>query len=333
MCRRCAPSLEGAKRYLEKYASDAWWYEKIALGYLSLADPTNFGKFRQNAIAAAAEAKAGDRSRAGSSDKEIPREASNHRVALSALFLSECVKRGLAKPSLLEPLLREAARGQLDTGGWSHYPGFASPGYAVDLAIITAPMFAALMNLKAGGYRIPDSVAAMAQWNLNALSVETGLAYGTRNPAPDRAGSRAAYAFLGLSELPGRDDRLLEHLRNTIPTRFEHTGEGHGVASLHFLPVAMAAHVMGPDVYERFASHWVDRLINLQEPDGAVWLPDDGAGGGEPKHIGRPVASTAVFCLILLLQNPEGAFATPRMRQAWREAAKKKHQRGEKRNP
>lgn len=320
-CKRCYPAIAAAKRHIMSKGVGGFT-ETIACGWAGLADPANFGSYVQRAIATSQGARAGGAYNG------------NFFPALGACFLAECVKRGKVGAGALQGVFADAARNQEPTGGWHHHKGFNQPGYSKDLGILTVNFYSAMMSLKAYGYAIPEDLAKSAEENIWKIRGPSGIGYGVGNEGWDPSGSRAAYVFMGLHELDPkvRNNQLYEHVKKCVPQQHATADKGHACSSLHWPAIAIASWYMGPDVYNKFASIWVDKLIDKQQADGGVYCGDDGVGGGEPKTIGNVVGSTAAFCLVLTLQQDDlPHFDTQKMRRAKEEAKRKKMEEERKR--
>jgi hypothetical protein len=143
-----------------------------------------------------------------------------------------------------------------------------------------------------------------AEKNLETLKIPTGIGYGTGSNATDRVGSHGAYAYIGIAMAEAKDNKFYDHLTGTIHGRFNRLAEGHCVSCLHWLSVSVACYLQGQDTYDSLCKEWLDKCMAKQQPDGSVLLGDDKAGGGEEKYLGDRVGSTAVFALMLMLQEP-----------------------------
>jgi hypothetical protein len=89
---------------------------------------------------------------------------------------------------------------------------------------------------------------------------------------------------------------------NGMKSRYKATDSGHAYPPLHFMAVAMAMHLAGPDIFNLFGNFWIDKLIKLQQADGSIELPH--TEGKQLQKEDKFIASTAAFAIILLLQNP-----------------------------
>ena len=229
----------------------------------------------------------------------------NWAIAMSGLFLSEIYKRYPTEKvkSALEEILKLADENVGQTGGWSHNKGFSYPkGLGRDLGIVTSIMFGAMLNMKKSGIPVPEKLFATVQANLEGLSDGMGVIYGTGNGVMDATMGRASWMYLGLHALQFRSCKYFASVPRGLDSRFKNTDDGHAYPPLHYAGVALASHLAGPQVYNKFALHWMDRLIPLQKEDGSVSLPHKENMPTQKNN--EFVSSTAAFALILLLQKP-----------------------------
>ncbi len=206
-----------------------------------------------------------------------------------------------------------AGETQEPTGGWCHTRGFAAstPGYATDLASITTMMYAAMLNMKASGIPVPETLFASAQKNLESVSDGMGFSYGTGNSVSDYSMGRGAWAWLGLSKTPDACPKAFKNIPMGLRARYKSVLNGHAFPPLHYTAAALSTHLLGSSDYSKFFQYWGDRLFALQKEDGSIELPhkEMGTVSGKPLTPAEDgyVCSTAAFAIILLLQHP-GAF-------------------------
>jgi hypothetical protein len=232
----------------------------------------------------------------------------NWYLGMGLYFLAEyATKHGLT-PEVERGLrdgLRMAVAQQEETGGWCHHremwkkDGYNLKGGGKDLGMITAEVFAALLEMKALGIE-PGPVLEKARKNLETITDGAGVRYGTDNNVGDAAMARASYALLGFQAAGLTADPLALKYARGLEARYKRVEEGvHGFAPLHYFSVAAAMHRLGPDEYAKFSAEYLDKLIATQTPEGVV-----------PLHGEDDVASTAVFACIVMMQR-EGTFRPP----------------------
>jgi hypothetical protein len=242
-----------------------------------------------------------------------PEMNGNWFVAMCLFFLAEySMKRGLTeevRPTMEKGVAR-AAQEQEETGGWCHdkhmwkKTGYNKGGGGRDLGIVTSMMFGALTEMKALGVD-SGTLLDKAARNLESISDGAGFRYGTDNPTPDVAMSRASYALLGLLAARRTDHPFCGRISAGLRERFPHCEKGHGYAPLHYFGVAAAMHRLGE--YRRFAREVLDKLIATQDGEGVVILYNDGGKDRDPQNFKDPFASTAVFACMLMMEK-EGVF-------------------------
>lgn len=245
---------------------------------------------------------------------------SNWHIAISAYFLSEVYLRS-PEASVQGALINaiNTAGGTMEqTGGWGHSPGFwrsnnyHKKGGSRDLGMVTAMMFAAMVNMKAGGIGIPESLYRRVEKHLESISDGLGFNYGSDNKVPDTAMGRGGYVLLGLTNAQIDHHPFYPKLVEGVKKRYKSVDKGHACASLHHYAIAAAMHRIGE--YSAFASHWIDPLIAAQKKNGSISL---GCDRGD-KHADE-TANAAVFAILLLLQK-EGAFKARGNKVEWKPA-------------
>jgi hypothetical protein len=305
-CKVCAPALQKAIEYVGKHPPGgrtfgAPFAGTLLQGWLGLIDGTPAtDPFLKKAVSAASRANAGGFN-------------GNWIIAMAGSFLTE-VHRHRPDDGLKAAFTRiadEAAKNQHFTGGWHHNKKFKMQGYSDDLGVVTAMLFGTFCYMKSIGLPVREEMFKKAEDNLHSLLSDSGIDYGTGLKSGDIAGSRGAYAFLGLHAAGRTDHEIYKTMLSAFPGRFPNADKGHAVGALHFLSVALAAYRMGPEMYDKFAAEWIDKCLAKQDPDGGILLGDDAVGGGEGNILGGKSGSTAVFAIMLLLQQP-GRFDPPK---------------------
>jgi hypothetical protein len=141
--------------------------------------------------------------------------------------------------------------------------------------------------------------------NLEKASDGQGICYATDNKFGDVAMSRGAFAYIGIHGSGITTNKLAKSVPQGLKARFKDMHTGHAYPPLHYTATPIALHLCGPEYYNPFALHWVDKLIALQNADGSIELPH--SEGKELQKDDKLVSSTASFALILVLQQP-GAY-------------------------
>jgi hypothetical protein len=168
--------------------------------------------------------------------------------------------------------------------------------------MVTATMLSALVIMKSEGIDVPQGLIEGATRNLSSLTRGGGICYGTGNGCPDRALSRGAAAYMGLSAAKMTSAWICGPLAQALPGAVAHTENGHAYGPVHFFAVAVAMHQMGQ--YANFANQWLPALSSRQKEDGSVHMLNDGKTDGEANFTsGHRVGSTAVFAMMILLQK------------------------------
>ena len=307
-CKSCAPALLKALEYLRQNGSQANGYSHFFMGWTYLVSGRHPKELRR-----CIQRMSGDFYKRGGFN-------GNWATCMSALFLSEIYRRAptLKLRDTLVDILRTAEAGVEPTGGWCHNKGMAmetgyhTRGGGVDLGILTCMMYGAMLNLKSARTPVPDSLFQNAEKNLETLFDGMGIRYGTENQVGDTAMGRASFAYLGIHAARHTSSPLAKGVPKGLKSRTKKTHDGHAYPPLHFTSVALASHLCGADTYNRFAKHWIDRLIARQKEDGSVKLPH--TENGEFQERDKLVSSTAAFALILLLQEP-GSFEHRRKKE------------------
>lgn len=299
-CKKCSPALGKALSYLSAKGSSAGFVQGYMLGWLGLIDSSN-ANYASKCL-----------SQAGSA-RSVGFNG-NWFISIPGIFLAGAYYRygdGRAA-SGMQQIAVDAQKNQHHTGGWHHNKNFKMQGYSEDLGIVTAMLFGMFMTMKGAGAGLPKDMIDRCEKNLEGIMGSTGIGYGTGKGDYDTAGSRGAYAFMGLHFGGQTDHPFYEKLKSAVARQVKTMDKGHAVGCLHFLSMAIANYLAGN--YDAVAAEWIDKLIEKQGADGSILLGDDMVGGGEEKNIGGKVGSTAVFAIMLLLQKP-GAFDPPKKKE------------------
>ncbi|MFC1479679.1 PDZ domain-containing protein, partial [Planctomycetota bacterium] len=230
----------------------------------------------------------------------------NWYPAMAAMFLSEIYKRYPTEKTknVLIDIIEYASQMQEPTGGWNHRKGFVYPvaGGGKDISIITSIIYGAMLNMKYCGIPVPEDTFKAAGNNLIKITDGAGLSYGTGNSVGDRTMGRACWMYLALHSMRNIRFKYARSIPQGVNARYKNTDGGHAYPPLHYASVAMTMHLLGPRMYNKFASYWINRMIPLQKANGSVLLPNKENMG--TMEANQYVSSTAVFALILLLQKP-----------------------------
>jgi hypothetical protein len=300
-CKKCSRALSKALSYIRRKGNSTGWVQTMMLGWLGLVD-RNYSNFTGKALQKAGQAKSMGFN-------------GNWYIAIPAIFCAAAYYRykdGRAAGAMSR-IAADARKNQHKTGGWHHNKNFKMQGYSDDLGILTAMLFGMFQTMKGHKRSVNKGMLEKCEKNLESIMGSTGIGYGTGKGKGDRAGSRGAYALMGLYFGGQKDHPFFAKLRAALPRQVASLDKGHAVGCLHFLSVAIAHYLAG--IYDDLAKVWIDKLIEKQQGDGSILLGDDEAGGGEEKTIGGKVGSTAVFAIMLLLQQP-GRLEPPKKRGA-----------------
>lgn len=300
-CPPCSAAYKKAKGYvLGKFGQTRQIAAKVATGFLLLADgghPRELQACIDACKAARCEGVDG-----------------NWFIGMAGLFLSEVYK---FRPSAdvaeaLDRICREAAANVSDTGGWLHSKNFkeamGAGFYSPDIAILTAMFFSTFWNMKSCGLKVDEALLSRAEANLSKLAGSTGFGYGTGNKTPDRAGTRGAFALLGLASAGQTQHKFYQLVHKALPGCLPSLEQGHAFGGLHILGAVLGCHALGPQTYQKLTAEWLDKLIRRQEEDGSLQIGSDGksnSGGGVKEYEGlNRHMSTAGFALMIALQDP-----------------------------
>ena len=232
----------------------------------------------------------------------------NWYLSMSMIFLAEYATKYGLTPEVEKALaegLKMAQKQQEDTGGWCHHlrmwkeDNYNKKGGGQDLGMVTTMIYAAFLEMKSLGITV-GPMMEKAQKNLETISDGMGVRYGTDNGVGDAAMARASWVLMALLATHQPTHPLYAKYEKGIEQRFRKIEDGvHGFAPLHYFSVAAAMHRLGPEMYAKFTTEYLDKLIKTQTAEGIV-----------PLHGEDDVASTAVFACIVMMQKP-GAFRPP----------------------
>lgn len=258
----------------------------------------------------------------------------NWFVAYCGLFLSILYLRDPREDvrSALEELIEVAKRTQETTGGWCHHKemwkenNYHKIGGGKDLGMVTATMLSAFLIMKQGGIDVPQPLINSAHQNLLSISRGSGISYGTNNPAPDRAMSRIASAYIGLHVARWTSSPLYSKALSGVPAGVPRLENGHAYGPVHFFAVSVAMKLMGR--YHEVADYWLPKLAQRQKSDGTVEMKNDSKANGEQRFTRTGVGATAVYALMILLQKYDLIQPGPGRHPAAKGRGRRKHRGG-----
>jgi hypothetical protein len=208
--------------------------------------------------------------------------------------------------------LKVAAEEQEETGGWCHHKhmwkenNYNKIGGGKDLGTVTSMIYGSFLIMKSLGVD-PGSLMEKAQKNLESISDGAGFSYGTDNRWGDVDLSRGCNALLGILATKRTDHPFYAKITAALPQRYTKCMQGHAFAPLHYFAVAAAMHRLGPGEYAKFANEYIPKLTAAQDSEGVVPMQSDGGKRKDADRFMDPVASTAVFACILMMQK-DGVF-------------------------
>jgi hypothetical protein len=230
----------------------------------------------------------------------------NWFVSYSALFLA-IVYSHHALPDVKEALeegFRVAMRTREDdTLGWGHNKGWGrSSGYykkggAVDLGIVTATMLTAAVLARENGVQVPKELIDGAVKNLESISRNGWVAYGTENRWTGFL-SRSAAAFPGLHAAGMKEHSIYKAVAEGLSKDYPNIEKGHAYGPIHFFADAIAGQIIGN--YSEMADRWLPELSSRQQADGSTSMQHDGGTRGKE---GPEMGATAVYALMVLMQT------------------------------
>ena len=302
-CRRCRGAYQRAMEHTLTRLPRASFPAKMIMGWLLLADgghPKELDQVLQEA--------ARWESRVG--EKKPHNHRRNWYPALAGVLIAEHAKFAPSRETResLQGIIDHFVAVQEQTGGWfKWYEGAYKDrlDYPVkDLGILDAIILGLMHTARAQGVNVPAESLARAEACVAKLLGGGGISYGTGSGGGDTTGARGAFAMNGLLYAGLDDHPIPKAYARILPQRIPNLQKGHHVGGLHGLGVAIGCHLLGPEEYRKLTDRWLDPLIDLQQPDGGVYIGDDEDAGGEVKLLGEDDASTAAFALLILLQDP-----------------------------
>lgn len=298
-CTICAPAYEKALQATRKNLSSARFPTKMMMGWVLLADgryPEDVENVKHTAI-----------NRWQSYAKNV-KHGTNWGPALAGTFLAEYYKYHPSKKLqkvMTEIVMHFEKQQEPSTGCWGKWLGQGLKGYPVkDMGMLSCVIFGYLHTVKKLGIKVSASMLAKADARLLKNLGGGGMSYGTGQRGPDQTGGRGGAAMRGLAYAGMRGHRIYTVYKTLLPRRVKSMDKGHHIGGFHCQCVVLGCFTLGPRVYRQLTDYWVDKLIDMQDADGGVYIGDDGADGGEKGLLGGNHASTGAFALMLLLQDP-----------------------------
>jgi hypothetical protein len=303
--KKGAEAYEKAVAHVREGLKKASFPVKMIAGWLLLADE-RYPEDLEEVIKAAL-------------DWEKTTERNNHsknwHPALAAVLLAEHYKHH-PRPDVkaaMEKLVAHFVKTQEKTGGWyKWHEGVYKdrPDYPVyDLGFLTAMAYGFLFSARAHGIKVPGDTIDKATQCLDGYTNKRGIGYGTpksgRGGGGDRTGARGCFAILGLAFAGRTDHPIYTTYVELLKPGYPNLDQGHHVGAFHCLGLTLGARILGPEYYSRLVSEWMDKLIAKQEPDGGIYVGDDGDAGGEVGLLRGNLGSTAAVALMILMQNPD----------------------------
>lgn len=235
----------------------------------------------------------------------MPADQKNWYLAFRLFFLSEVYKKEQTDQikEKLAALVKEIPENQEPSGGFSHRKGFV---YTIgnlrvpDVCIVGAMMIAGMGNAKSCGVELPAGVLERTLKYVEKLGGGGGLPYGTNNPVPDYACSRAAGVLMGLHFM-GQRSGMYSSLANGVRSSFSSIEQGHAFPPIHFFNSAVGNYLVGN--YAAWKNHWLGKLLNQREPDGSLWMKNKENIDYERTQFHSNTISTAVLAMLCHLDK------------------------------
>lgn len=298
-----AAEYDKLKGYLLKHLGDASFMEKIAIGFLLMADGGHPAEL-QSCLEEAKRAKG----MVGSSNW------SNWFIGFGGIFLAEYYIRFPSDDvqKALEELIERAAPEQEPTGGWFSKTGAAKKANypATDHGQLTMMVYATMLIMKQHKMKLPAGVFEKTEAYSTTQCGGGGITYGTGNPIGDTTGSRGGFALLGLSYAKRSDHKIYSTYRGLYPQAFGRLDKGHHIGGWHFMGCVLGCWALGADMLGQLRGAVVDKFCAKIDGDGGFYVGDDGASGGEKGLMGHNYCSTAALAMLIVLQDPN-AFKIP----------------------
>lgn len=296
-CKKCEPAYRQAKKYLLSNLGKASFMEKLAVGFLLLADGGHPDELQQCVNEALRTP-----GMVGTS------KWSNWYLGMGGIFLAEHYRVNPTEPvkEALVKVIEEAAKVQEPTGGWFSSFGAAKKAKypAEDHGQLTAMLYATMLHMKTAKIPVAPGVLERTEQYFQKQCTAAGIGYGTGNPSEDTTGSRGCFALLGLIPAGRTDHQIYRVYTQILPRCFPRLDKGHHIGGWHFLGTVLGCHRIGPWMFDKLAQAWLDKCIAGQDAEGGFYIGDDGASGGEKGLFGGNLASTSAMALLILLQDP-----------------------------
>jgi len=298
-CRKCWPAYEKAMEYLQKNLGKASFPAKMVIGWLLLAD----GRFESDLKQIITTARNALKERGSS------QHAQNWYPALAGMLLCEYYKYFPTKDvfDAIQEIVNDFVKTQERTGGWFKWFEGAYKDrldYPVkDLGILDATIFGVLWSAKTHGVKVPDDTIAKADKCLEQILGAEGISYGTSQRGGDTTGARGGFCIQGLFFAGQTKHKIYTTYERCLVRKIPKMDQGHHVGAFHCLGVTLGCHILGQEAYNELVKEWLDKLIDKQDAEGAVYVGDDGDAGGEIGLLKSNYGSTAAYALLILLQD------------------------------
>ncbi|MCI0340266.1 MAG: hypothetical protein L0216_03815 [Planctomycetales bacterium] len=299
-CKACLPAYEKALGHVRDRLRQSPFAAQMIAAWTLLAD----GRHEKDLDTCVKQARRWREARG------TQQHAQNWYPALAGAFLAEHYKYypSAETKRCLEEIVAEFVRTQEITGGWFKWPEGAYKDRldypAKDLGMLTSIIFGMFWTVKVFGVEVPEATLRKATDCLAKLCTARGISYGTPQQGGEPTGARGSFVLVGLDYAGQREHEIFKTYRKLLPKLIPNLQKGHHVGGLHALGVTLGCRVLGPECARELTGTWLDHYIGAQEPDGAVYIGDDGDAGGEIGLLKGKVASTAAFGLMILLQDP-----------------------------
>jgi hypothetical protein len=282
--------------YTIKNLSKASFPAKMVIGWLLLAD----GRFPQELETVINLAVGWDKQRYGD-------HAKNWFPALAGILLSEYYRHYPTEEvkAALQGIADHFVKFQEANGGWfKWFEGAVKdmPKYPVrTLGILDGTVLGFLYGAKKLGCKVPETTLKKGEECMSGILGPRGISYGTGQRGGDTTGARGGLAMLGLDIAGMHSHSIWTTYVKLIPNCVPNMDKGHHIGAFHCLGLTLAAWKLGH--HGALLNEWGPKLSKKQDPDGGVFVGDDGADGGEAGLLRGNHGSTAAFALMLLLQD------------------------------
>lgn len=234
---------------------------------------------------------------------------SNWYRALTALFLVEYAKffpDQKVKRKLRE-LVIEFQELQWPKGGWSYkpLPGNKIAGTGSVHGMMSSIIYSFLLSAKTLGVEVPDKMLSRADASLmKCFKKGIGIGYKVSLPKGEKTGARGGILMHGLSYAGKTDHPIYRDHLTLLPKLIPDLEQAHHAGYLQGLGVVLGCFNIGPSAYKKLTDRWLDRLMARRNSDGSVCIDSDQSRFDPGVKRRETFPSTAVFALMILLQDP-----------------------------